>query len=212
MNTEKYRPEDYSDKRGVNYNWDSKERAQYGYRLYKTIKENGLFPPDMDGFVFLSVSANKGTKELELAKSLEEDIKDKHFNKKPLVISADMAHVKNSHNQEGENYVLADARKIPLIKESVDIIFDRMGAIWYASWEENKNCLIKLLDEMSRALKKHGKILVEATNSISTDAIMMRNFNVKDSNMLNAKLKELGFQCSYLGEGLDRILVLEKID
>ena len=87
MNSMSYSPEAYS-KGGIHEGWgkeDKKYYPEYGHKLYKVLKENSLLPENLEGFVFLSVSANQGIKERDFAESLFEDIKDQHFNKKPFL-------------------------------------------------------------------------------------------------------------------------------
>ncbi len=220
------------------------EDEAYARSFLDSIKEHGVLPEDMSGFVFMSVSANSGGKESALAKLVDDSLGSKQLEHKPLFIAADVFgtwtdkdnfvpgfDTKKQSKHEYKNiafqFLSSDAHNIPLAKESVDIIFDRLGAVWYAiqenvnlrrnkkiaSWqrEDAQEAVAELLKGYWEKLKDEGKIILDAsTQWDGTEMLSTAMFLEKIYDNLFQDLTALQFRSEYIGEGDDRLLVLHK--
>lgn len=143
-----YIQEKYGEK-GLLKNWDKMCQIadpEYSQKLYETIKEHNIFPDDLNGFVFLSPSANMGSKEIGLAKIIDQKLQNNDLDKKPLFIASDFF---GTRDKKGNfkpgfdaktipdldnvefSFVSADANRLPIKDGTVNLIMDRMGAIWH---------------------------------------------------------------------------------
>ncbi len=225
---------------------DNERSPQYGKRLYVTLKNGLIIPQNMDGFVFLSVSANKATKEKEFAEALDADVKDKKFTEKPLIIASDFAGVhrrgrnrktyfkpifnsKNSPKLQNVDFqfLSADADSIPLADKSVDVLMDRYGAAHETITflnnfpsTESELALLDLLKKYLSKIKKNGKIILDAEDRESTIEDMdstgklieyLFNERKNDPNNFTQHIKQIGLRYRFIGEGRDRVMILERI-
>lgn len=241
----------YYVKGGHKGRWDEKERRinpKYGFELYGLLEKKGMIPNDLNGFVFLGISANKATKEAQFAQLLDRKCEKIDLIKPPQVIVSDSF---GTDKDSGRfvpgfdqsltpklekvifSYISADGTSIPIADGSVDIIFDRLGVLWYKSllspesdWDENKENyhsagkreVLTLLKHIISKLKSNGKYITDAVE-YRHDDVDSKNTNASTRQML-AKFfpilsdleVELGVKISIMGEDDNVILVFEKID
>lgn len=177
-------------------------------RLYDLLKTNQLFPHDLNQFVFLSPSSNTGVREIALATMLDQAIEQGEFQGHPKFIASDFfGHTTESGNfvpgfdpnlkpnleHVDFNFLSGRASELPLADNSVNMIYDRLGALWYSvndffptendgskSWqkeweedEEQENRLAaqeavkKLLAKYAQKLKLGGAIVMDGAENNS---------------------------------------------
>lgn len=214
---------------------------EYSQKLYETIKEHDILPDNLNGFVFLSPSANMGSKEIGLAKIVDQQLQNKDLDKKPLFIASDFF---GTHDKKGNfksrfdaktipdldnvefSFVSADANKLPIKDGAVNLIMDRMGAIWHTinsclssedqpitemtTDQKNKarEKVKNILEHYLSKLKNDGSIVVDAPDDarISTAKLLLTIFG-RD---IDEQLKQAGLKYSFIGEKDDRLLSLQK--
>lgn len=108
----------------------------YGQRLFEILNREKVLPTTLDDFRFLSVSANGGAREISFAKALDEKIewKSEKPEEKPTIFASDIVNIEYEPPKLANvNFVRlrADANKLPITPNSIDVVFDRMGAVWY---------------------------------------------------------------------------------
>ena len=112
--------------------------------------------------------------------------------------------------------VASDAYEIPLRDNSVDLIWDRLGAVWHTIYAESlfaepEKDIIVLLDSYRRVLKDAGSIVIDAYEiqpkgapSISSYALLKLLLDHHGSDLLK------GWDLELIGEGESRMAVLHK--
>lgn len=210
--------------------------AQYVELLF----DEKILPPPSDarGFVLLSPSANQGLFEFEMAEKLDSTMTEKP-EKKPMFIAADMfgeirdnqfvpGFWKDFYTDEFKNVdfhkLSADAKNTPLKANSVDVIWDRLGALWHTqnsrvtNGKQDLEDIYRVLNEYRRLLKPGGVVVIDAavkpegaTNS--TDDFLSGNFSIKgrqiDSLAYKVDLDKLGWEIRYIGNDAARLAVLK---
>ena len=201
----------------------------YGKRLYSILKE-GVITPSRKNFVFLSVSSNGGSREISLARELDKDGGGGKLESKPTIIASDISDVafQSIPNFANVNFVRlrADAYNLPVEKRSIDVIFDRMGAIWYKvhngleratringklpEWEveEIVEDVKKTLLQYKEKLKDGGTIILDDPDRKSTDPISTVQYLKKIIPDINNYLSDLGLAGQNVGSSEDRLLVI----
>ena len=208
------------------HRWDEFERErdpQFPDRVFGLLAREHVLPEDYNGFVFLSVSANRAHIEEGLARNIDARVRDQHLDKKPLVIASDIAGArvdgrfrpicadKELPTFEHVNFVClaSDARRMPIKSGEADIIWDRLGAMWHIgahvdddekktrkgnlSQEDYRQIAILLFEKYSKLLKENGKIVLDA-------------YELKDMQMPDSTATGLlyFFDTYYEGDCLDR--------
>lgn len=183
---------------------------KYARTFFESVRETKLLPENLDGFVFLSVSANKGSKEIAVAKLVDEMLAGKTFQRKPLFIAADLfgrtdragnflpgfdPQLQPELNSIAFQFLSAKAQEIPLAKRSVDLIFDRMGALWHAvdsavsvgpdepvpPWQKKaaRAQVESLLAEYHRKLKPGAAVIIDAPEGWAALGVTTTNVYLK---------------------------------
>lgn len=132
--------------------------------VFNNIAEAGLMPePDKD-ITIASVASNIPT--LELA--LYEDLKIKRTGK-VTVITGDRVTlqipptIKQNINVSNDNiyHIVWDAKNLPLPNKSVDVIYDKKGALWYLASTNLINIFIGCLESYRSKLKDGGIVVID---------------------------------------------------
>lgn len=217
---------------GVNENWDkfSLERdPKFAEKFFSLMQENHIFPEEFGGFVFLSPSANKASREIMLAEFLDSAIRVS-VGQKPLFIAADMfgkvdqrgfrpgfdtkkaPHFKNVSFQ----FISSEAENEPIGKESVNVVFDHLGALWYTAAQKGlqpdilRHDIEIVFREYARILKPGGAVIVDARDdvprAIQSTALYLKG--IFGEPLLG--LKEYGFTAREIAGENMRYLVFEK--
>lgn len=191
-------------------------------------------PDRANGFVFFSPAANQGLFEHSIAKRFDETLSVESQNP-PVFIAADFFGGKDKSGKfqpgflpdiftdEDLNYVKfkklsAEGEHIPLRDESVDVLWDRVGALWHAQSERISNPdsegVVNLLDEYKRVLK--GSLIIDAAEWYPGRAIQSTFDFLTDpidgsSNppAINVDLEQLGWNFHFIGSGESRLAVLK---
>lgn len=214
--------------------WVEQADPTYGKRLFALLKKEGVVPEKLDDFRFLSVSANGGSREIGFAEALDGTIENLQMKpkKRPLVIASDIARVGTLVPEYANvDYVRlkADAHNLALPMEAVDVIYDRMGAVWYKVdeklgvatlvngvlpdwelediWEALKETFIQYRDK----LKNHGSILLDDPDRISDNPMSTLQYLKKIIPDVDGFLKLLGLVGRHIGEEKDRLLAITRI-
>jgi len=196
-------------------------------------------PDKATGFVFLSPSANQGMFEYEIADRLNQSITKKP-DPPPIFLAADIfgnyqdgqfvpGFWKGFYQDEFDNVIFqkisADANKIPILDNSVDVIWERLGALWHVqnnrATGENLDStpIVNLLNEYDRVLKSGGVIILDAATQTegatnSTIDFLEGKFNIPGAQInpydYKIDLKELGWETQFIGSGRARLAVLRK--
>jgi len=236
-------PEDRKHGYETAHKWNEKQLekdAKYPERVFELFQKEGMFPENMEGFTFVSVSANKAFLEKGLAISLDKTLAGQNFDIKPKFIAADFAGSYRDgkfhsifdgvEKPELENvefvFQVADARTIELPEESVNILWDRLGAVWNIgkhdddglesgeelSEEKFKKTVIELLDRFSGFIKKVGHIVLDAHITDEDDVPMSTAWKIEQNfgDTFEQALAEIGLSSRFVGEGKDRLLLIEK--
>jgi len=248
------------------HRWDEFQRErdpQFPDRVFALLTREHILPEDYNGFVFLSVSANRAHIEEGIARNIDARVRDEHLDKRPLVVASDIVRTDdNGHlkpmNADREkptfedvdfSYLLADARNMPVKSGGVDMIWDRLGAMWHIGSHaddaakldkkgglpqvEYRKTALALLERYGGLLKENGKILLDAYElpSISPSSRMPDSTGVKllyffdtydqdGGDYIDRKrrgsfqrdLATIGLQYKLIGQGKDRLMVIEKIN
>jgi hypothetical protein len=99
----------------------------------------------------------------------------------------------------------ADAQKIPLTDETVNTVWDRLGALWFTLSarkysKAGDEAFVSLLREYKRILKQNGALVIDAGGSGNTYEL------AQDINF-----KDFGWDVTTAGEGENKIAVLKPI-
>lgn len=119
--------------------------------------ESGLIPKPSFGTrpVILSTSANG---------SITENILQNELGNEYLVVASDLGDIPRV---EGPAHKCrADARNLPFGNETVDLIYDNLGAMWYEAFRDvsaplQTSRVISLFKEYDRVLKPNGKLVID---------------------------------------------------
>lgn len=204
----------------------------YGKRLYLLLNENKIIPDDKNGFKFLSVSSNNSFRESSFAQELEKHI-DTPLKVKPLIIASDIAPVERVAKPKLEkvdfSYLQGDARHIPT-KEPVDIIFDRMGAIWHTCHEALENAtrvdgkipeweteeIVANLDELfleyKKGIKPNGYIIFDDPENNDPEFYSTGKYVKEIVGNIKEYFLKHGLKYTNLGSGFDRIAILQPVN
>jgi SAM-dependent methyltransferase len=215
---------------------------ELGVKYVDVFRKTGVLPErlGLDGFVFYSPSANQGSIELSVARRLDEEVSGLNLRKKPKVIMADFFGLrKRATYKVGENPVevmdffptfsrsttnlenvvveraSAEAGNIPLESGSVDIIWDRLGALYHLiddcrkSETDLKTEVSRLLAEYKRVLRPGGRLVVDASKDIYQAPYS--TFAYATENSPGIDFPELGWDVKIAGEKETRIAILTPI-
>lgn len=206
----------------------------YGKRLFDLLTFEKILPEKYDDFRFLSLSANKGTRELAMIKLINEKIEEGDaVGRKPLFLLSDIcreAMVVSGADLENVRimFVNSDAADIPVEKNTINIMFDRMGAVWY-----------KAQDLLDTAIKINGKIpdwqqdeveremdefLLQCRSKLLSGGFLVLDDPLRSTDDpistvgylsliykdIPKRLETLGYTFKNIGNGEDRFAVLAK--
>lgn len=117
--------------------------------------------------------------------------------------------------------VAATARSIPLEDHSVDVVWDRLGALWYVF----ENCALDrkmnaksdvetLLTEYKRVLKSGGKLVIDASDQMMGNVPSTYRYSKgTDSELLikfgPVNFEELGWNVTFAGDGETKVAILQ---
>lgn len=204
----------------------------YGHRLYQILKSSQILPPPekLNGFVFLSVSSNGASREAGLASEIDRSVSGIEFQSKPKIIANDIAVIKNPTKIKLDNVefvrIQSDAYSLPTTKESVDVIYDRMGALWYRVHQELESATLvngklpewsrseitesikQVLTQYTEKLKIGGHILIDNPDRISKDPMSTTQYLQEIIPDMKDFLSEIGLECQNIGEKEDRLMVI----
>lgn len=142
-------------------------------------------PKGEEKVVILSPSANASGAEFIMQKVL---------GNKYVVIASDLEDVARVDNSIRP--LRADASFLPFPDESVNVIYDWLGALWYEAHTANRNRnedVPLLFQEYSRVLKKGGIIVVDAGTGNKVNLIGIKDlsamFSEKDIKVGDANMK-----------------------
>jgi hypothetical protein len=223
--------------------------------LYSLLKGAGLLPTPSDkNFIFLSVSAYLGKVESELARLCDAEFESGEIapavTNKPLFIASDQV---LRTEQEIERLLLAErqampltytsfalteaeAFKLPYPSGSINVIYDRLGALWHLckfltktykgiSREDFAKVLLIAIKRLGESLKDNGSIVVDAYTQLSVERLP-EDFHCVDSTYdvicsglgddltmdeLVGLLRSGGFNINFIGAGTMRMAVLTKM-
>lgn len=194
------------------------------------LKESLLPQPDQaNGFVFYSASANQGNFEYTMAQAVDASLSQKSP-KPPLFIAGDIfGHSGDEMEQFEPGFVQteaqkasplkhvhftrisADARHIPLQDGSVDVVWDRLGALWHVQSsrivDPDLGSVGSLLSEYSRVLRPGGNVVIDAEKPTPSAS------KISTSHLLRydlPKVRQLGWDMRFIGADRTRLLVLSK--
>jgi len=154
---------------------EEREKQLPDEAIYRLLRRGKIIPSPKElekldrRFVFLGTCSGAGVFEERLARSLEQETKDP-LPFKPLFIASDRA---RSVNEKGYavppnlflpgdfpktsfGFVTADIAGLPFPDRFADVVFENMGAIFYAGIEEFRD----ILKEYDRVLRPGGKLVV----------------------------------------------------
>ena len=246
----------YGDGNGAGwYETQMGKSPEYALKLFELFKQEGIIPEDeeLEGFTLVDVSANRAELEVHLAVLLDRQIKGQEFVHSPKVIAIDFLGKKEGEKEDGSydrfvsgiqpekipnlknvefSRISADARQLPLAEGSVDVLFDRLGALWYSvhdkggglrrdkTFLELQKIVLEILKNYARTLKEKGKIIVDATqkgmylNQVKSEkstAVALSEVGLSTPRGLQ-DLEDIGLRVKFVGKGADRLLVFEKVD
>ncbi|KKU52972.1 MAG: hypothetical protein A3A28_05370 [Candidatus Sungbacteria bacterium RIFCSPLOWO2_01_FULL_47_32] len=223
---------------GALQSWDKMAEMvnpQYAKKFYELMAGERFIPDDLNGFVFLSPSSNKASKEIKLAEIFDKRLEGTSLKQKPIFIASDIF---GTHEKDGRflpgfdpekkpqfknidfTFVTSEAGRLPIRAESVTMIMDRMGAMWHAIDDGlasssaaageagRKTDAEKILKEYAEKLKKGGVILFDAFRGKgleSTGQLLFRTFGKKLKD-----IEELGFSWKLVGKDEMCFLALQK--
>ena len=193
---------------------------EYPERTFNLLLNEGIIPKqqkDHEPFTVWGPAFNNAWIETEFALFLDE-----HFNNpnnKPLVYASDIVYSYGDNEQrideKLENAVFAfmrhEASKTPIPDDSIDIILDNLGALWFLLKRNQEERTKKLLNIYITKLKKGGSLVLDATEhpGLSTAELVLNNFSYK-------KLEEIGFipinseNGGFIEDDKYKLLVLKK--
>jgi hypothetical protein len=193
----------------------------------------------LEQYVFYSPTANQRFLEFGFAEKLEELCSGFDMKSKPKIICSDafgtekLAIDRTSDEHRIIEYfkpgfvgdtpvfnnvdivtVSAKANEIPLADNSVDVVWDRLGAMWhYLEYAQTNrktvnNTVKELLDEYGRILKRGGKVIFDAGEvraaSVSTYALAIKGKEKVD-------FESLGWHVELAGQDSYEVAILSKI-
>jgi hypothetical protein len=230
---------------GMLKDWDKMSKIadpKHSQKFFETVKKYNILPDNLDGFVFLSPSANMGSKEIDLARIIDQQVGSNGLNKNPLVIASDFFGMRN---REGDfkprfnienipdlknvdfSFVSADANELPIKDGAVDMIMDRMGAVWHTinsclssegqpitemsimQKNEAKEKVKKILSHYLSKLKDNGNIILDAPDD-GRESTALLLFTVFGED-IKEELEQIGLEYSFVGENENELLVLRKL-
>jgi hypothetical protein len=230
--------------KGLLKSWDKMCQIadpEYAKMTYDTFVNSGLFPKNLDGFVFLSPSANMGSKEIGIAQLVDKSLAGKDISKKPLFVASDFfgTHVRGgfkpgfdrkllpSLENVSFSFLSADANRLPIQDASIDIIMDRMGAVWHTinkhlpqsgvevqrlpteSTKKAQQDLSNLLIHYSEKIKADGMIVIDAPDDGRDSS--ERFLSIACSGDIESFLNKLDLTHRFVGEYNARFVVIFKI-
>jgi len=235
---------------GRSRRWDevlNEEQPQVIQEYADLLIKTGLIPSDerLSGFVLYSPSSNQRSIETEFARRIDACAGKLQLETPPMVITSDIfgrlepaytpsPNLKfiSAYNGQMENFehvktgsFAALAGQTPLESHSVDLIWDRLGAMWHAidsvSGTQNnaQEAVVPLLEEYKRILKKGGKVVIDAadrTIMAPTSTYLFSKGINQESNPskvdphFKVDFESLGWKVSFEGNGDTKIAVLEK--
>jgi SAM-dependent methyltransferase len=203
--------------------------------------QQGLLPlaDRASGFTLFSPSANQGIYEYTMAKKVDDSLTGK-LEKQPVFIAADMFGTKTKTGKEKEKgkkfepgfrkdisrpedltYVKfhklsADAENIPLSDATVDIVWDRLGALWHTQEERmlmndvSDQKIQDLLNEYKRILKPDGCVIIDS-GSITRGAGQSTYEYLHAQAEQSVDFNALGWSTQQIGSGETQLTVLKPI-
>jgi len=124
--------------------------------------------------------------------------------------------------------ISADAAHIPLLNDTVDVVWDRLGALWHAQdsriyqtkdgertmrfYDPGDDLVKRILGEYERVLKPGGCVVVDAYKLSAFLGTPNSTFDMLNIFSIRVNLRELGWDVSnFIGEGNSRLAVLKPI-
>ncbi len=205
------------------------------------LTQEGIIPSSqesLDGWVLFSPSANSRYFEILFAKKIDSLAADFEFVEKPKIIAADILGTVKEVGGEpafipaftGATYhganvdfvsMSADAFHVPLKPNSVDVIWDRLGACWYSLQMDRVDgypATTELFQEYFRALKPGGMLVLDAGQHLPEGFVTVSTDELLDGILLNGSnsvvapmdLSKFGTAREYIGAGQARLVVIKK--
>lgn len=212
---------------------------------FALLVQEGIIPreEELGGFTFLSPSANTGRYEYEMAKALDASLAHQPTPQPRFIASEIVGNLLDSSQKDPLSYVAfetrtEDARELSLPPRSVDVIWDRLGAVWHLQRqridkeESSTKEVVRLLERYKNLLKPGGRVILDATDETSTMGVLERkdvlpivsvfdspedqastaqlNREIQKREMVyKIDLQKLGWEIHYIGDGPTRLAVLE---
>jgi hypothetical protein len=237
---------------GRNWNRDQEKELPDNPRLYTEVMvKAGVLPSEgnVNGFVFYSASANQSSIEYAVADYLNGQMGKTSLTNKTMVYMADIFGTSKETKYKDANGVKhditvfipgfegatkqypnvevlrlsADAMHIPLENGSVNVIWDRLGALWHeienagvTSSPYVKEVVESLLNEYKRVLKEDGVVVIDAADTItgapySTYTLTRGVTYAKKEVIPKMDLADFGWNVSFAGDGENKIAILKPV-
>jgi SAM-dependent methyltransferase len=214
------------------------EHQRLAVAYAELLSQEGILPtPDKaNGFTFFSPSANQGSYEYAFAKTVEDSLTDAS-EKKPLFIAADMFGTGDRENfvpgfrnnelrPEDFKHVVfqkvsAEAERIPLPEASVDVVWDRLGALWHTQSKRislnisSDQEVQDLLEGYKRVLKPTGCVIIDSakfTRGADSSTMEYLQGSTKTPGSppkYPVDLEKLGWDVSEIGSGETQLTILK---
>lgn len=228
----------YSDGGGLS-SWGQlveKSDPLYGERFFDLLKSENILPSNFSGYKFLSLSANRGTREIGLIKKVNSEIDStkSDIQDKPTFILSDISYdvlgkVKVSgYRNVNTVFVNSDAENIPVSNNSINLMFDRMGATWHKSqnliensikvngkmpdWQidENRTEMDSFLMACKSKLAVGGSLVLDYPERSSGDPISTLGYLEKLYEDVFDSFARLNFNFKVIGSGEERFVLLTR--
>ncbi len=143
---------------------------------YDALYKRGLIPAHDKPSIILSTSANRATHEFAIWN--KDKKKRRVLGGNSLVIAGDILadewiqhtrkNIRNiaNSNDNGFCFLALDAHNIPIKDNTVDVVWDVGGALWYSANEEKSENFHSLFQEYRRILTESGIIVFDAFEGI----------------------------------------------
>ena len=217
---ELYKPENILGKWGLE---QEKIHPEYPEKIFEVLEKEGIVPKrqkDNEPFTIWGPASNNAWIETRFASLLDEHFDDPI--NKPLVYASDATYPYDEsekrldHNLKNTAFAFLrhEASKTPIPDDSVDVIFDRLGALWHFLNNDEKEEAKKILQFYITKLKQGGSIILDASDTgsdtvTSTARLILENFSDKE-------LEDVGFErknqkiANFIGSDEHKLLILKK--
>ena len=146
--------------------WDNLIPKETIDKTISLLVANNILPVPKDNsqkITIFSPSSNTGFFE----SALKEELGDQY-----IIIASDLADLRNRYTEGEQLKIRADAYFPPLENNSIDVIFDRRGAMWHsANIDEelgNRENVMQLFEVYRNKLKEGGILIID--NDVGFDA------------------------------------------